>query len=132
MLAKANRPDPTEQVRAAFDFVLELSGAAGPPDRLDQGLRGVLERRGLSTAPVDEVAAALDLLAAHGPLPDGARIEVDLSLARGLRYYTGLVFEIYVDTEDGPLQLCGGGRYDDLVRALGGREAVPAWKRPDV
>ena len=53
-------------------------------------------------------------------------IEVDLSLARGLRYYTGLVFEIYVDGEDGPLQVCGGGRYDDLVRALGGREPVPA------
>jgi len=126
LLAKANRPDPTDQVRAAFDFVLELSGAAGPPERLDRDLRGLLERRGLSTAPVDEVAAALDLLAAHGPLPDGARLEVDLSLARGLRYYTGLVFEIYVDTKDGPLQLCGGGRYDDLVRALGGRETVPA------
>jgi histidyl-tRNA synthetase len=54
------------------------------------------------------------------------QIEVDLSLARGLRYYTGLVFEIYVDDAEGPLQVCGGGRYDDLVRALGGREAVPA------
>jgi histidyl-tRNA synthetase len=126
LLAKANRPDPTDQVRAAFDFVLELRAAAGPPDRLDTDLRGLLERRRLSTAPVDEVAAALDLLAAHGPLPSGAHIEVDLSLARGLRYYTGLVFEIYVDDEDGPLQLCGGGRYDDLVRSLGGRESVPA------
>jgi histidyl-tRNA synthetase len=86
----------------------------------------VLERRNLSTAPVDEVSAALDLLAAHGPLSRGAEIAVDLSLARGLRYYTGLVFEIYVDSDDGPLQVCGGGRYDDLVRALGGRESVPA------
>jgi histidyl-tRNA synthetase len=43
-----------------------------------------------------------------------------------LRYYTGLVFEIYAETPDGPLQVCGGGRYDDLVRALGGREPVPA------
>jgi len=57
--------------------------------------------------------------------PD-AEIEVDLSLARGLRYYTGLVFEIYVDDREGPLQVCGGGRYDDLVRALGGRDGVPA------
>jgi histidyl-tRNA synthetase len=53
-------------------------------------------------------------------------VEVDLSLARGLRYYTGLVFEIYVESDEGPLQVCGGGRYDDLVRALGGREPVPA------
>jgi histidyl-tRNA synthetase len=98
----------------------------GPPDRLESQLRPVLEKRGLSTGPVDEVSAALDLLQAYGPLSSEAEIEVDLSLARGLRYYTGLVFEIYVDADDGPLQVCGGGRYDDLVRALGGREAVPA------
>jgi histidyl-tRNA synthetase len=63
---------------------------------------------------------------AHAPLSADMQIEVDLSLARGLRYYTGLVFEIYVEDAEGPLQVCGGGRYDDLVRALGGREAVPA------
>jgi histidyl-tRNA synthetase len=66
------------------------------------------------------------LLQAYGPLSADAEIEVDLSLARGLRYYTGLVFEIYVDSDEGPLQLCGGGRYDDLARALGAREAVAA------
>ncbi len=126
LLAKAKRPDPTDQVRAAFEFVLELRGAAGPPERLASDLRNVLERRNLSTAPVDEVSAALELLDAHGPRAAGAQVEVDLSLARGLRYYTGLVFEIYVDSEEGPLQVCGGGRYDDLVRALGGRESVPA------
>ncbi|HEV7663972.1 MAG TPA: HisS family protein [Chloroflexota bacterium] len=126
LLAKAQRPDPTNQVRAAFEFVAELHDAGGPPERLATDLRPVLEKRGLSTAPVDEITAAVDLLRAYGPLSPEARIEVDLSLARGLRYYTGLVFEIYVDSDDGPLQVCGGGRYDDLVRALGGREAVPA------
>jgi histidyl-tRNA synthetase len=126
LLAKAKRPDPTDQVRAAFEFVAELHAAAGQPARLEHELRPLLEKRGLSTSPVDEVSAALSFLQAYGPLSDGMQIEVDLSLARGLRYYTGLVFEIYVDGQDGPLQVCGGGRYDDLVRALGGREAVPA------
>jgi histidyl-tRNA synthetase len=126
LLKKAQRPDPTDQVRAAFDFVAELHAAACPPAELAETLRPVLERRKLSTAPVDEIGAALELVRAHGPLTTDASIEVDLSLARGLRYYTGLVFEIYVDAEDGPLQVCGGGRYDDLVRALGGREAVAA------
>jgi histidyl-tRNA synthetase len=126
LLSKAQRPDPTDQVRAAFAFVAELHAASGSPERLDRELRQVLEARGLRTDPVDEVSAALNLLRAYGPLSDHAVIEVDLSLARGLRYYTGLVFEIYVDSDDGLLQLCGGGRYDDLVRALGGREAVPA------
>jgi len=126
LLAKANRPDPTDQVRAALEFVAELHAAAGPASALAERLRPVLERRRLSTAPVDEVAAALELLDAHGPPSAEATIEVDLSLARGLRYYTGLVFEIYVDDEEGALQVAGGGRYDDLVRALGGRESVPA------
>ncbi len=126
LLSKAQRPDPTDQVRAAFGFVTELHNMIGPPARLERDLRQLLQARGLSTAPIDEVSAALSFLHAYGPLSDEVQIEVDLSLARGLRYYTGLVFEIYVDTQDGPLQVCGGGRYDDLVRALGGREAVPA------
>jgi histidyl-tRNA synthetase len=126
LLDKARRPDPTDQVRAAFEFVGELHRAAGSPNELGSRLRPLLEARGLSTEPVDEVLSALNLLEAYGPISPEAEVQVDLSLARGLRYYTGLVFEIYVDSEDGPLQLCGGGRYDDLVRALGGRDAVPA------
>lgn len=126
LLAKARRPDPTDQVRTAFEFVAQLRAAAGPPDRLESHLRPMLEKRGLSTTPVDELSSALKLLREYGPISPDAQVEIDLSLARGLRYYTGLVFEIYVDSDEGPLQLCGGGRYDDLVRALGGREAVPA------
>ena len=126
LLAKSRRPDPTDQVRAAFAFVAELHHLAGQPVRVERDLRPLLEARGLGTRPLDEISGALDLLRAYGPLSAEAEIEVDLSLARGLRYYTGLVFEIYVDSVDGPLQVCGGGRYDDLVRALGGREAVPA------
>ena len=126
LLAKAQRPDPTDQVHSAFEFVAQLHAAAGPPERLEREVRPMLQQRGLSTAPIDEVTAALELLQAHGSAAKGAEIEVDLSLARGLRYYTGLVFEIYVDDDQGALQVCGGGRYDDLVRALGGRETVPA------
>jgi histidyl-tRNA synthetase len=126
LLSKAQRPDPTDQVREAFAFVAQLHAAAGAPDRLEGELRPLLDARGLRTNPIDEVSAALDLLQAYGPLSPEAEIEVDLSLARGLRYYTGLVFEIYVDSAEGPLQLCGGGRYDDLARGLGAREDVSA------
>src|SRR5262249_2132168 len=126
LLAKARRPDPTDQVRAAIEFVAELHSVAGSPHQLERDLRPVLERRGLSTAPIAEVSPGPDLRPASGPLSAEAEIEADLSLARGLRYSTGMVFEIYVDSDDGPLQACGGGRYDDLARALGGREPVPA------
>src|SRR5205814_1676052 len=97
-----------------------------PPPRLEERLPPLREARGLSPPPLEDLATAVDLLRAHPPLSPEAEIVVDLSLARGLRYYTGLVFEIYVDAADGPMQLCGGGRYDDLARALGSRDVVPA------
>jgi histidyl-tRNA synthetase len=46
-------------------------------------------------------------------------------LVRGLDYYTKTVFEIYQDSEEGKKQgtLAAGGRYDKLVKLLGGRDA---------
>ncbi len=49
---------------------------------------------------------------------------LDLSIVRGLAYYTGLVFEAF-DTEGDLRALFGGGRYDDLVGLFGGQD-VPA------
>jgi histidyl-tRNA synthetase len=45
-------------------------------------------------------------------------------LVRGLDYYTKTVFEIFENTEEGKAQgaLPAGGRYDDLVKLLGGKE----------
>ncbi len=47
----------------------------------------------------------------------GAKFSFDFGIARGLEYYTGAVFEVYVDK----VQVAGGGRYDDLVELLGGK-----------
>lgn len=124
LLAKAHRPDPTAQVRAAVDFIARLHEQAGPPQVVFDTLAGLLEEYRLDARPLQEVRQALELFECYGVQPP--ELVVDLSLGRGLRYYTGLVFEIYFETPDGPMQLCGGGRYDDLVRALGGRSAVPA------
>lgn len=44
------------------------------------------------------------------------KFTVDLGIARGLEYYTDLVFELYV----GGVQVAGGGRYDQLIGLLGG------------
>ncbi len=47
-----------------------------------------------------------------------AEIELDLSLARGLNYYTGAIFEVKSnDVEIG--SICGGGRYDNLTEVFG-------------
>lgn len=52
------------------------------------------------------------------------RCQLDLSIVRGLAYYTGLVFEAF-DAEGELRALFGGGRYDDLVGMFGSEE-VPA------
>lgn len=44
------------------------------------------------------------------------KFTVDFGTARGLEYYTDLVFELYVDG----VQVAGGGRYDELIKLLGG------------
>lgn len=51
--------------------------------------------------------------------------ELDLSIARGFLYYTGIVFEVFDTNPENPRALLGGGRYDDLV-SLFGVEPVPA------
>ena len=44
------------------------------------------------------------------------KFTIDFGIARGLEYYTDLVFELYVDG----VQVAGGGRYDELIELLGG------------
>ncbi|NPA63208.1 MAG: histidine--tRNA ligase [Methanococci archaeon] len=48
---------------------------------------------------------------------------INLGIARGLDYYTGMVFEIY--GKKGAKQICGGGRYDNLIETFG-NISVPA------
>lgn len=51
-------------------------------------------------------------------------ISLDLSIVRGLAYYTGIVFELF-DARGEFRAICGGGRYDALLGALGGAD-LPA------
>ncbi|MDP2576847.1 MAG: histidine--tRNA ligase [Candidatus Palauibacterales bacterium] len=46
-------------------------------------------------------------------------VDIDLSIVRGLAYYTGIVFELW-DAGRELRAICGGGRYDDLLQALTG------------
>ena len=46
-------------------------------------------------------------------------VRLDLSIVRGLAYYTGIVFELF-DTAGEFRAICGGGRYDTLLETLGG------------
>src|SRR5690606_31411080 len=95
----------------------------GPPGEVLPAVRDLTRRHGLHDAPIARLERVLDLLTAYGHSIDS--IELSLGLGRGLHYYTGMLFEIYPPDRPG-LQLCGGGRYDDLAQMLGTREPLPA------
>ena len=61
-------------------------------------------------------------LEAHGC---GEMVRVDLSIVRGLAYYTGFVYEAFEATGAGRA-LAGGGRYDHLIKKLSGNCDLPA------
>jgi histidyl-tRNA synthetase len=46
-------------------------------------------------------------------------VDIDLSVVRGLAYYTGIVFELW-DARRELRAICGGGRYDDLLQIIAG------------
>jgi histidyl-tRNA synthetase len=52
-------------------------------------------------------------------LGDSAWMQFDLTIVRGLAYYTGIVFELF-DAIGDFRAICGGGRYDNLLASLGG------------
>lgn len=92
--------------------VLELKG--GNDDKLGV-MRTMLASSETGMAGLDETETLLRLVRESGTDLD---IELDLSLARGLNYYTGAIFE--VKARDHAIgSICGGGRYDDLTGIFG-------------
>jgi histidyl-tRNA synthetase len=70
---------------------------------------------------VDELKAVFDILSTMGM---GEFCTFDASIVRGLAYYTGVVFEVH-DIAGELRAICGGGRYDNLLRDFGG-PPIPA------
>jgi len=67
-------------------------------------------------ASIEPLAECVEMLDAMGL---GDYVDVDLSIVRGLAYYTGTVFELF-DAGRSLRAICGGGRYDGLLGSLGG------------
>ncbi|HEU5102945.1 MAG TPA: ATP phosphoribosyltransferase regulatory subunit [Roseiflexaceae bacterium] len=121
LVRKLRRDDPQPRIERALALLERLCAIQGPPDSALAAATALLAEFELPAGELDQLRAILDAVAAHG-VP-GERMVLDFGLGRGLHYYTGAIFEIY--DRDG-MQLCGGGRYDDLVTALGGRQVIPA------
>ncbi|MFL5381354.1 MAG: histidine--tRNA ligase [Longimicrobiaceae bacterium] len=65
---------------------------------------------------IERMAAYFGQLRAMGL---GAFVRFDLSIVRGLAYYTGIVFELF-DARGELRAICGGGRYDNLLKQVAG------------
>src|SRR5450432_1548285 len=91
--------------------LFELVGATADEEAFTQ-----LVQAAGATAEWDELRRYLDYTESLG-VRDWIRL--DLSIVRGLAYYTGIVFELF-DAKGELRAICGGGRYDTLLESLGG------------
>ncbi|MBQ9160600.1 MAG: histidine--tRNA ligase [Methanobrevibacter sp.] len=88
------------------------------------GDKGIIPEVEDLIGPYDEPKEALEELKELISLLDAFKVEnytLNLGVARGLDYYTGIVFEIYVPELGAQKQICGGGSYS-LVKVFGGHE----------
>ncbi|GET33540.1 histidine--tRNA ligase [Prolixibacter bellariivorans] len=97
---------------AKLQPILKLSGTN--EEKLDQ-IEQVIGGSETGRKGIDEVRTIFNYLK---QLDLGTEVELDLTLARGLNYYTGAIFEVKAkDVEIG--SITGGGRYDDLTGIFG-------------
>ena len=109
----------TDQAVAVIEPVLLLEGTTAEKIETMRGLMqgksasGIVSETGL--LGLDELDELFGFIEAAGV---GQKVEMDLSLARGLNYYTGAIFEVKaLDYAIG--SICGGGRYDNLTGIFG-------------
>ena len=114
--------------RETADVSLEKLSEAAGGDATAERILGIM-----NSQSVDELAAMHGGAASLGLHIDRLReyfgylealgvsewVRLDLSIVRGLAYYTGIVFELF-DAHGEFRAICGGGRYDTLLDTLGG------------
>lgn len=107
----AERGIPAEGI-AVIEKILSLQGSSA--DKLG-AMKTLFEASETGIKGLEELEELFGLIEAAGVK---APVEMDLSLARGLNYYTGAIFEVKAqDWEIG--SICGGGRYDNLTGIFG-------------
>lgn len=102
----------TQEAVSVIEPVLTLSGTT--EEKLAE-MRSILAGSEEGLKGIGELEELFGLIRCSGIRQD---VELDLSLARGLNYYTGAIFEVKAkDFQIG--SICGGGRYDNLTGIFG-------------
>ncbi len=125
LLHKIREDEQGPKLRIALDYMQKLSELVGTPQQVLAEARNLITQYDLSPDAIAEIEKLLDTLSWYGELQ--GEVELDLGMNRGLHYYTGLMFEVHYPSDgEEDIQLCGGGRYDNLVTVLGGNTPTPA------
>ena len=103
----------------ALDKLHTLSNISGKPDDVIKALKGSLT----DSPKYQNIMTSLEITLCKllDTVQKDMNIDVDLGYARGISYYTGIIFDCSINN----ISVCGGGRYDDLVQILGG-SSTPA------
>jgi histidyl-tRNA synthetase len=93
--------------------VLEFAALSGTPDEMLSGVESMVAG---SESGQEGIAKLRELFAACKAAGLAAdRVQLDLSIARGLDYYTGTIYETFLDDLPTIGSVCSGGRYDNLA-----------------
>ncbi len=98
---------------AQIDEILALGQTTGSPDEVLDRVGAMVAGTESGVAGVQRLADVVSGLEAAGA--DAGEYALDVSIARGLDYYTGLVYETFLDETPGIGSISSGGRYDDLA-----------------
>ena len=99
----------------AIDKLQPILHLAGSNTQKINSLKEILKDSEIGIKGVVEIETVLNIAAASNL---SVELELDLTLARGLNYYTGAIIEVKaVEAQMG--SICGGGRYDDLTGIFG-------------
>ena len=102
--------------------ILRFAGLAGSPAEILEAARDLVGDSEVGQLGLASLSGLFEGVKAAGA--DPARFALDLSIARGLDYYTGVIFETFLDDLPGIGSCCSGGRYDDLA-SLYTKEKLP-------
>lgn len=125
LLAAAADASAAPLSRDAAELMETYVKVKAPARAAGARLADLMQRRGVDIeAALETYQRRLQLLIDAGI--DPALIEFSAEFGRNLEYYTGFVFEVVVPELGTGSPIAGGGRYDDLLKAVGAPEAVPA------
>ena len=113
---KMSQADNPADFKRALEMLSQLSQIRGPAKTALPEGGDVLSAAGVSEGIISNLSDVLSSAELEGVSTE--RINVDFGMARGIAYYTGMLFDIYSGEDEREI-LGGGGRYDGLTRALG-------------